>query len=105
MISNSTETVNVEPLSWSYYETTCGTTAIVASDAWQRSSLSNWSPSTNVRDAEEPPPKPAGKIAGKLPVPVTLRAAPVVHRDARPAKLHGHAPRMRRPHARGQGPA
>jgi hypothetical protein len=101
VISNSTETVNVVPLSWSYYETTCGTTVIVPSNT---SSFSNWPASANVREAEQPPPKPTGKIAGKLPVPVTLRAAPVVHRDLKPANS-GHAPRMRRPHQRGQGPA
>lgn len=104
MISNSTESVNVVPLSWSYYETTYGTTVIVASNTCQPSSLSNWTASAHVREAEQPPPKPTGKIAGKLPVPVTLRAAPVVHRDLKPENS-GHAPRMRRPHQRGQGPA
>lgn len=105
VISNSTESVNFVPLSWRHFETTCGTTVIVASNTWQPSSLSNWPPSANVRDADGPPRKPVGKLAGKLPVPATLRAAPVVHRDLKPASLVVHAPRMRRPHQRGQGPA
>ena len=103
MISNSTETVNVVPLSWRYYETTSGT-VLIASNAWMPSTLSNWPASSNVREAAEPPRKPTGKIAGKLPVSVTLRSASVVHSDLKPANIIMRAPRMRRPHARGQGP-
>lgn len=103
MISNSTETVNVVPMSWRYYETTSGT-VLIASNAWMPSTFSNWPAASNIREAEEPPRKPTGKIAGKLPVPVTLRAGDVVHRDAKPENTILRAPRMRRPHARGQGP-
>lgn len=63
-----------------------------------------WPASAHVREAEEPPRKPTGVMAGKLPVPGTLRAG-IVHRDLKPASLVVHAPRMRRPHQRGQGPA
>ena len=63
-----------------------------------------WPASAHVREAEEPPRKPTGKIAGKLPVSVTLRSASVVHSDLKPANIIMRAPRMRRPHARGQGP-
>jgi len=63
-----------------------------------------WPASAHVREAEEPPRKPTGLFAGNIPVPVALRAG-IVHRDIKPANRGGHAPRMRRPHQRGQGPA